>query len=184
VAALLLVALSVGLDNFGAATALGVSGAGRHLRLGVAVVFGLFEAAMPLLGLLAGDTVASALGGHTELVSGLVLCLAGIYALVQDFRSGQPEDQSAAAAGGPSLGHLLVLGAALSIDNLAIGFALGAYHVNVVLAAVVIGVVSVGLTLVGLELGQRLGPRLGRWGGRAGGVILVAVGVAVATGVL
>ena len=139
---------------------------------------------MPLLGLLVGDTVASALGGHTKLVAGLVLCLAGIYALVQDFHSGQPAAQRTRELDGPGLGHLLVLGAALSIDNLAIGFALGAYHVNVVLAAVVIGIVSVGLTLVGLELGQRLGSRLGAWGGRLGGLILVAVGVAVAAGVL
>jgi len=182
VLALLLVALSVGLDNFGAATALGVSGTGRRLRLRVAVVFGLFEAAMPLLGLLVGDTVASSLGGHTKLVAGLVLCLAGIYALVQDFRSGTPEEIKDRQQDGPGLGHLLVLGAALSIDNLAIGFALGTYHVNVVVAAVVIGMVSVGLTLVGLELGQRLGPRLGSWGGRVGGIVLVAVGVAVAVG--
>ena len=52
----------------------------------------------------------------------------------------------------------------VSIDNLAIGFALGAAHVNVLLAAAVIGVVSVGLTLAGLELGRRLGLRLGAWG--------------------
>jgi manganese efflux pump family protein len=183
VAALVLVALSVGLDNFGAATALGLTDTGARFRLRVAVVFGLFEAAMPLLGLLLGDSVASALGGHTKLVAGLVLCLAGVYALVQDFRSEEPAEV-AEREGGPSLRRLVVLGAALSIDNLAIGFALGTYHVNAFVAAAVIGVVSVSLTLAGLELGRRVGPRLGAWGERVGGVILIAVGVTVATGVL
>jgi putative Mn2+ efflux pump MntP len=183
VVALVLVALSVGLDNFGAATALGVSRRSPHLRLQVAVVFGLFEAAMPLVGLLLGDSVARTLGGQTKLVAGLVLCLAGIYALVQDHRSGERPELPVSVAG-PGLRRLVILGAALSIDNLAIGFALGAYHVNVVVAAVVIGVVSVALTLAGLELGRRLGPRLGAWGERAGGVILVLVGVSVAAGVL
>ena len=182
-AALLLVALSVGLDNFGAATALGVTGTGARLRLRVAVVFGLFEAAMPLLGLLLGDSVAGSLGRHANLVAGLVLCLAGIYALVVQGRAEAAPTDGATGPSGPSLRRLVVLAAALSIDNLAIGFALGAYHVNVVLAAAVIGVVSVGLTLAGLELGRRLGPRLGEWGERAGGIILIIVGFTVAAGV-
>ena len=182
-AALLLVALSVGLDNFGAAAALGVAGAGAHLRLRVAAIFGLFEAAMPLLGLFLGDSVAGSLGRHANLVAGLVLCLAGVYALVQERATEAPTDGTTGTSG-PSLRRLVVLAAALSIDNLAIGFALGAYHVNVILAAAVIGVVSVGLTLAGLELGRRLGPRLGAWGERAGGIILIIVGVTVAAGVL
>lgn len=181
-AALLLVALSVGLDNFGAATALGVADSGAH-RLRVALVFGLFEATMPLLGLFLGDSVARPLGGHTKLVAGLVLCLAGVYTLVQDLHSHE-QAETVPPEDGLSLRRLVVLGAALSIDNLAIGFALGAYHVNVFAAAAVIGVVSVGLTLAGFELGRRVGPHLGAWGERVGGVILIAVGVAVATGVL
>ncbi len=182
--ALLLVALSVGLDNFGAAAALGVAGTGDHLRLRVAAIFGVFEAAMPVVGILIGDSVAGSLGRHANLVAGLVLCLAGVYALVQDLRAGGSAADGPAEPSGPSLRRLIVLAVALSIDNLAIGFALGAAHVNVLLTAAVIGVVSVGLTLAGLELGRRLGPRLGTWGERAGGVLLIAVGVTVAAGVL
>lgn len=181
-AALLLVALAVGLDNFGAAGALGMSGAGSR-RLEIAVVFGVFEAAMPLLGLLLGDSVAHGLGGRAKLVAGLVLCLAGIYALVQGRGADEGVD-GGAGSGGPGFRRLVVLAAALSVDNLAIGFALGAYHVNVIVAALAIGVVSVGLTLVGLELGSRVGTRLGKWGERAGGVLLVVIGVTVATGLL
>ena len=42
---------------------------------------------------------------------------------------------------------------------------------------------SVVLTLLGLELGSRLGERLGPWAERMGGVLLVVVGVVVASGV-
>ena len=144
--ALLLVALSVGLDNFGAAGALGISGTGSHHRLKVAVVFGVFEAGMPLLGLALGDSIARGLGGHAKLVAGLVLCLAGVFTLVQEHRTRDPAPTSEAPAAEPGLTRLIVLAAALSIDNLAIGFALATSHVNVVVAALVIGVVSVGLT--------------------------------------
>jgi putative Mn2+ efflux pump MntP len=117
-------------------------------------------------------------------LAGLVLCLAGVFALVQDHGARDRTATTEAASSEPALTRLIILAVALSIDNLAIGFALGTSHVNVVVAAVVIGVVSVGLTLIGLELGRRLGSRLGRWGERAGGLILIAVGVTIAAGVL
>jgi len=70
------------------------------------------------------------------------------------------------------------------IDNLVIGFALGAYHVNLILAAVMIAVMSVALSLLGLEIGRRLGERLGQRAELVGGAVLILVGAAIATGVL
>jgi putative Mn2+ efflux pump MntP len=184
VIALLFVAVSVGLGNFGASAALGVSGIPGAVRLRIAAVFGIFEAAMPLVGLAIGRTAAGDLGGHGGLVAGVVLCLAGGYTLVESVRSKSHDgDDSEDPDSGPSFGRLLVLGAALSLDNLAVGFALGAYHVNAIVAALVIGVVSMALTLLGLELGSRLGTRLGPWAERVGGLLLIVVGVVVAAGV-
>ena len=96
----------------------------------------------------------------------------------------QDEHQPAAGTDRPRTGRLLVSGIALSIDNLAVGFALGAYHVNLAAAAVLIGVVSVTLSLVGLELGNRLGNKTGERGELIGGLVLIAVGMAIASGVL
>jgi putative Mn2+ efflux pump MntP len=79
---------------------------------------------------------------------------------------------------------LLITGAALSIDNLAVGFALGTFHVNLAVAAVVIGAVSICLSLLGLELGSRLGTRAQDRGELIGGLVLIGVGVAIAAGVL
>lgn len=86
------------------------------------------------------------------------------------------------SAGG--LGRLLLAGLALSIDNLAVGFALGSYHTPVILGAVTIGAVSVALALVGLELGSRLGARVGERGDQLAGLLLVAIGIAIAAGAL
>lgn len=81
-------------------------------------------------------------------------------------------------------GRLIVTGAALSIDNLAVGFALSAYHVSLAVAVLVIGAVSVALSLAGLELGGRLGTRTGDRSELLGGLVLIAVGAALAAGVL
>ncbi len=79
---------------------------------------------------------------------------------------------------------MLVTGAALSIDNLAVGFALGTYRVGVAAAAIVIGAVSVALSLLGLELGSQIGTRVGNRGEIAGGLVLIGVGIAIAAGVI
>ena len=52
--ALLLVAVSLGLSNFAASVGIGVSGVDARARLRVGIIFGIFETAMPILGLLAG----------------------------------------------------------------------------------------------------------------------------------
>jgi manganese efflux pump family protein len=180
VLALFVVALTVGLDNFAAATAIGVSGADWRLRLRVAVVFGAFEATMPILGLLLGRAVATDLGDTAKLVAGLVLVATGVYTIVSEF-VGTADDQRATDL---SVKRLAVLGAALSLDNLAIGFALGTYHVNIAVAIGVFAVVSVGFAILGLEVGRRLGQRLGRWSDVVAGAILVLVGIAIASGLL
>src|SRR5712692_1635852 len=80
--------------------------------------------------------------------------------------------------------RLLVTALALSIDNLAVGFALAVYQINIVLAAATMGVISVVLSLVGLELGSRLGTRVEQWSEELGGAVLILVGLALAIGVL
>ena len=45
------------------------------------------------------------------------------------------------------------------------------------------GVVSVAMALVGLELGHRLGKRIEAWSEELGGAVLILVGIAIAIGV-
>lgn len=183
VLAILLVALSVGLDNFAAAIGIGLSGIDARLRIQVATIFGLLEGGMPILGLLIGRTLAGTLGGRAHSVGGSVLAATGIYGLVAAWRERAKQDTA-----GPHqdrrVGHLLLVGVALSIDNLIVGFALGTYHVSFAVAAVVIAAVSVSLSMVGLELGSRLGERIGEYSEFVGGAVLVAVGAAIGFGVL
>jgi putative Mn2+ efflux pump MntP len=182
VLALLLVALSLGLSNFAASIGIGVSGADARTRLRVGLVFGLFETAMPLLGLLLGRGLAHAIGPATRWTGAGLLIATGGYAVLQALRSHASQHPQGAA--GQRTGRLLVAGLALSIDNLAIGFALGIYHVNVAVTAIIIGAVSVTMSLIGLELGSRIGTRTGERGELLGGLVLVAVGIAIAVGVL
>jgi manganese efflux pump family protein len=79
---------------------------------------------------------------------------------------------------------LLLLGAALSIDNLIVGFALGTHGSPLVLGITLIAGVSVGLSLIGLELGARLGTTVEHNSQLLSGIVLVCVGAAIATQLL
>jgi putative Mn2+ efflux pump MntP len=192
--ALLLVAVSLGLSNFAASVGLGASGVDRRTRLRVGLVFGFFETAMPIIGLLAGRGAAGALGHATRWLGAGLLIATGSYSLVQAVRSARVAAGAGTSSEPPPgerppgepqrLGPLLFTGLALSIDNLAVGFALGAVHVSLPVAVIVIGAVSVTLSLLGLELGHRLSTRIGGRGEVLGGLVLIGVGIAVAAGLL
>ena len=72
---------------------------------------------------------------------------------------------------------LLVLGASVSMDALSVGFTLGTRQVDLLLTALVIGVVAGVMTLAGLLLGRFVGRRTGEKAVLLGGVILVAIGI-------
>ena len=84
--ALILAALAVGLGNFGASVGIGMSGATKATRVRVGIVFGVFEAGMPLVGLLAGRGAAQAVGNVAGYVGGALLIGIGGWQLFQAFR--------------------------------------------------------------------------------------------------
>jgi len=193
VLALLLLAFALGLDNLAASIGIGVGSAGGlrgRTRVRIALVFGLFEAGMPVLGLLLGHGLADTLGLAARWLGGAVLIAFGAvqgWGLIQARRGGGGDPGGLARPGrtgyqGP--GRMLIGGLALSGDNLAAGFALGAYHVSLAVAATVFGVVSVAMSLVGLELGARIGTTAGERGELVACALLAVVGAVIAAGVL
>jgi len=179
---LLLVSVSVGLSNFAGAIGIGLSGINIRTRIRVGVAFGLFEALMPILGLLLGQAVAGFFGEFGKFFGGVILVLTGLYTIWQGRRTVRVGPKRVPRS--LRMHNLLITALALSIDNLAVGFALAIHRVNIALAAAMMGVVSVGMSLVGLELGHRLGARVEAWSEEIGGGVLIVVGIAIALGVL
>src|SRR5689334_25169794 len=81
--ALLLVAVSLGLSDFAASVGIGVAGLDGRTRLRVGLVFGAFETAMPIIGLLLGQGLAGALGRAAHWIGAGLLIATGLYALAQ-----------------------------------------------------------------------------------------------------
>jgi len=176
---ILLVSISLGLSNFAAAIAIGISGVDHKTRIKTAVAFGLFEAGMPIIGLLIGQKVAGLIGHTGNYIGAGLLILTGANTIWQSIKS---HSSQGTRPGKPTLQkfrQLLIAGFALSIDNLVVGFALSLHHVPIALTTGIIAFISIAMSLIGLELGQRLGEKFERWSEVIGGVILILVGLAI-----
>ncbi len=178
--------VSVGLSNFAGAIGIGISGIDTRTRIRVGIAFGFFEGLMPVVGLVLGGSVAGYLGHAGRYIGAAILILTGAYTIWQGRRTAKLEKQSGTVVAVTGLGthQLLVTALALSLDNLAVGFAIAIYNVPIVEAAVLMAAVSVAMSLVGLELGSRLGERVEQWSEEIGGGVLIAVGAALGAGLL
>jgi manganese efflux pump family protein len=179
---LLLVSISVGLSNFAGAIGIGLSGISLKTRVRVGIAFGFFEALMPIVGLLLGEAVAGFFGHYGKYVGGAILILTGAYTIIQARMTAV--EVGTRMPRSLRLQSLIVTALALSIDNLAVGFALAVYQIDIWLAGLTFGVVSVLMALIGLEVGHHLGKRAEAWSEEIGGGVLILVGVAIAVGVL
>jgi len=197
VIALLLAAVAVGLSNLAASIGIGVTGVTAKTRLQVSLVFGVFESGMPIVGLLIGQRIASDLGQAVRWPGAILLMVVGAFGLVRSLRDSRksatgespqpaavPATPAAPAVPPSRFGRLLVSGFVLSLDNLVVGFALGTYQVAILTGAILIGAVSVIMSLAGLELGGLLGRWAGQRSEQLSGVILILVGAAIAGGAL
>ncbi|HEU5420026.1 MAG TPA: manganese efflux pump [Streptosporangiaceae bacterium] len=186
--AVLLVAVSVGLDNFAVAAAFGMTGAGGRRRLEVALIFGLFAGLMPLLGLALGARLSDVLGDAADPAAACVLGLAGLAGLVSAIRERRSGSAPAAAerpaVPGAGSARLWLTAAVLSLDSLVVGLALGAYRVPLLISVATFAIVGVGMSLLGVEVGRRVSAALGEYSGLVGSVALIGVGVALGFGVL
>jgi putative Mn2+ efflux pump MntP len=174
--ALLVVAVALGLNNFGAAIAIGVSGVDRRTGLKVATVFGLCDVVMPATGMLIGAGLAGPLGSAARWAGAGILFVTAVWGLIEALRGGDD---------GPKIWHgwrLLVSGAALSLDDLAVGLALGTVRFNIVLAVTLFGAMSFIMSIIGLKLGGKLGTAAGEHGEVVGAAVLIGISGAMAMG--
>ena len=166
--------LSLGLDTLTVAVGLGISGIGRRERLRVGTTFALFEGGMPLVGFLLGHVISGALGDLASLLGILVLFGVGAW-MVYEALSGE-EDADLTVEGWRSL---LLTSFSVSMDELAVGFSMGALGLPILLAVVLIAVQAFVLTFVGTALGNRIGERLAERAELVAGLVLACLALAL-----
>ncbi|HOD95211.1 MAG TPA: manganese efflux pump MntP family protein [Candidatus Hydrogenedentes bacterium] len=143
--------------------------------------FGLFQALMPLIGWLAGQTVEKWIHPWDHWVIFLILLAVGgkmSWEAWSSYRNGT--DPLASCSTDPTRGlRLIGLSIATSLDALAVGLTLAVMQVNIFFVVFVIGCITASLTFTGMKLGSRLGLHFGQKVQIFGGFLLAALGMKV-----
>jgi putative Mn2+ efflux pump MntP len=174
---ILSIAVGLAMDAFAVSIGIGTTrfALGRRPVFRLSFHFGLFQCLMPILGWLAGAGIAGWLDGYDHWIAAGLLAFVG----ARMVRSGLSPDASA-FEGDPSRGRtLLFLCFATSIDALAVGLSVAMLGINIIYPSIVIGIVTSGLSLVGLGIGHKLGELFGKRMEIVGGLILFGIGLHV-----
>ncbi|MBI5302951.1 MAG: manganese efflux pump [Chloroflexi bacterium] len=174
---ILIIAVGLAMDVFavslGAATSAHVDSPRAEFRLWWH--FGLFQALMPVIGWLMGNTVTGLISPIDHWIAFGLLAFVG----ARMVRSGFDPDSEGFETN-PTRGKTMVmLSIATSIDALAIGLSLALLDVTIWYPSLIIGSVSSTLSFTGLRLGRLLGERLGKRMEIVGGVILILIGLRI-----
>ncbi len=145
------------------------------------VMFGVFQAAMPLIGWLVGITFSNKIEQISGWVSfGLLAFIGGKMLYEAIFKK---DEESVAPGIEPRLRYLIVLAIATSIDALAVGIAFSCSGVtklsSVLINIAIIGAETFVICFAGTYLGKKFGNLLGNKAEIFGGIVLILIGLKI-----
>ena len=145
----------------------------RH-ALKAGVWFGGFQALMPIIGYLLGQSFSSIVVSIDHWIAFGLLVLIGLN-MIREAIWGEEESQDSNFG----VRHMLIMAVATSIDALAVGISMAFLGINIWLAAAIIGVITFLLSASGIYLGRTVGGKLGDKAGILGGIVLIAIGIKI-----
>ena len=176
---LLLLALSVSMDAFAVSMCKGLSVKKARLKecMTCGVWFGGFQALMPLAGFFLGSLFAGKIEKFDHWVAFVLLAIIGGNMLKEAFE----KDCDCCENANADLGvrTMLAMAVATSIDAMAAGISLAMDGANIWLNAVCIGIVTCGMSAVGVKVGAVFGSRFEKKAQLAGGIILILLGLKI-----
>lgn len=152
----------------------------RKKMIGVAGVFALFQAAMPMIGWICVHTIVEKFQAFEKFIPFIALILLayiGGKMLLEGLKKNEEAEEECKAVG---LSALLVQGVATSIDALSVGFTIAEYGLLMaIICAVIIMVVTFFICLAGIAIGKKFGTKLANKASVFGGVILILIGLEI-----
>lgn len=172
-----LIAIGLAMDAFAVSLGIGCAGQACSARSVFRLAFhmGLFQGLMTLLGWLAGTSIAELIAGVDHWIAMLLLAFVGTHMVFSGLSAAEERQRRDPSRGG----NLLIICVATSIDAMAVGLSLAMLEIPAFSPSLMIGVVTLGLSLFGLLAGQSLGGRFGKRMEILGGLILNGIGVRI-----
>lgn len=151
----------------------------------MALSFGIFQGLMPLIGFAAGFGFADAIAVYDHWIAFGILAAIGVKMIMDDVKTNscdsEKKDIEAEARCGKSytLGMILLLSVATSIDALATGLVFISTPEWICRAVLIIALVSFIMSFAGSVLGAYFGKKIKFRFNIIGGVILIAIGIKI-----
>lgn len=175
-AVLILTGVGLAMDAFAVAVCKGLSMKKLDIKkmIIIGLYFGSFQALMPFLGYMLGLGFQEKIKSIDHWVAFGLLTIIGVN-MIKEALCGEEEaiDHSVCFK------VMIVLAVATSIDALAIGVTFAFLNVNILLAIVIIGVVTLLISMAGVGIGNVFGTKFKGKAEIAGGVILILLGIKI-----
>lgn len=180
-----MIGVSLSMDAFAVSICDGMCYGDVNKKKGAAIsaTFGVFQAAMPLIGFFLGSLFMNYIDAYDHWVAfGLLAIIGGkmVFDAVKELRGGEEE----LAIKKFSYTEVLVQGVATSIDALAVGLSLNAMaginNYNVWWLVAIIGLTTVTISAIGIVIGYRVGKLFKNKASVAeiiGGLVLIGIGI-------
>lgn len=177
----ILLGVGLAMDAFSVSLANGLNEPGMKGKrmCGIAGVFALFQAVMPMIGWICVHTLLQYFKAFEKLIPWIALILLvfiGGKMLVEGLRNKNEELEK------PRIGmaELFLQGVATSIDALSVGFTIAGYGlIMAVVCTLLIAAVTFVISMTGLAMGKKFGTRFSNKAAILGGVILIAIGLEI-----
>jgi putative Mn2+ efflux pump MntP len=175
---LIFTGIGLAMDCFAVSLGIGTTKMTRGFRpyFRLSFHFGLFQGLMTLLGWLVGTTIANLIANVDHWIALGLLAFVGTRMIIE---GSTPAKETRVRADPSRGGTLVLLAVATSLDAMAVGLSMAIVRVDIWLSSLLIGVISAGLSLVGLGIGHRLGLAFGKKMEIIGGLILNGIGLRI-----
>jgi putative Mn2+ efflux pump MntP len=177
---ILIIAVGLAMDAFAVSVAAATSGklVGKRATFRLSFHFGLFQGLMPVIGWVAGIKIAHLISAVDHWVAFGLLLIVGARMIISAFSL-----ETESFSNDPSRGaSLMILSVATSIDALAVGLSLAMLQISIWYPAVIIGIITALLSVIGIRAGRYFGEKLGPRMELIGGIILIGIGVKILLG--
>ena len=173
---LFVIAVGLSMDAFAVAVCKGLSMRKMSWKKGVivALYFGIFQGAMPLIGYFLGVQFQGSIQAVDHWIAFVLLGLIGAN-MIRESLSKEEEKTDDAV----SFKSMSVLAVATSIAALAIGVTFAFLQVDIIPAVSFIGVTTFVLSLIGVKIGNVFGSRYKSKAEFIGGLILILMGLKI-----
>jgi putative Mn2+ efflux pump MntP len=176
---IIFIALAMSTDAF--AAAIGKGACLQKPRLNEAVrtglIFGVIEGITPIVGWLIGKAAVQFVAAWDHWIAFSLLLALGLHMIYAGLQPAETEPENKPQR--HSFWILALTACATSIDALAVGVGLAFVEVNILLAALAIGLATMLMVTIGVMLGRVIGSAIGQKAEILGGVVLILVGTSI-----